>query len=123
MKRILATLLFLLLLATEPARAEADLVAMIYEKSGIQGGLVVELGIVDAGFTAKLGAPDAVTLQTLDTDLQRVASARKRLEAGGLYGKITVDVFDGKTLPYADNLVNLVVLHETDADLDGIGVS
>ncbi|HUT95082.1 MAG TPA: PQQ-binding-like beta-propeller repeat protein [Thermoguttaceae bacterium] len=123
MRRMLATLLFVLLPATEPARAEADPVAVIYEKSGVQGGLVVELGILDAEFTAKLGAPDAVTLETLDTDPQRVAGARKRLEAGGLYGKITVDRFDGKTLPYADNLVNLIVSHDANGDRDGVDVS
>ena len=123
MRRNLATLLLLLLFATERARAEADPVAAIYEKSGIRGGLVVELGIVDAEFTARLGAPEAVTLQTLDTDPQRVASTRKRLEAGGLYGKVTVDEFDGKRLPYADNLVNLIVLHKTGPDGDGVGVS
>ena len=122
MKRTLTTLLFLLLLATEQARAETDLVDLIYEKSGIQGGLVVELGVADAKFTAKLGTPDAVTLQTLDTDPRQVAGARRQLEAGGLYGKITVEVFDGKTLPYADNLVNLIVLHDSE-DRDGVAVS
>jgi len=64
MRRILTTLLFLLLLATEQARAEADPVAAIYEKSGVQGGLVVELGLVDAEFTARLGAPDSVQAST-----------------------------------------------------------
>jgi len=109
---MLVVLLSLLPFITEPTRAEADPVATIYEKSGIQGGLVVQLGLVDAEFTAKLGVPDAVTVQTLDTDSQKVANARQHLEAKGLYGKITVEVFDGKTLPYADNLVNLVVIQD-----------
>ena len=123
MRRMLTLLLFVLPPATDQAFAEADPVAMIYEKSGIQGGLVVELGVVDSEFTAKLGAPDAVTVQALDTDPQRVAGARKRLEAAGLYGKITVGRFDGKTLPYADNLVNLIVLHDTEENRHGVEVS
>jgi outer membrane protein assembly factor BamB len=123
MKRLFTILLPLLALATEQALAEPDPVDVIYEKSGIQGGLVVELGFVDAEFTARLGAPDTVTLQTLDTEPQRVARARKQLEAKGLYGRITVDGFDGKTLPYADNLVNLIVLHDTSADREGVDVS
>ena len=41
MKTSPAVLLSLLLLTVQPARAKADSVATIYEKSGIQGGLVV----------------------------------------------------------------------------------
>ena len=123
MKRLLAILLPLLLLVTEPALAEPDPVGVIYEKSGIQGGVVVELGFVDVEFTAKLGGPETVTLQTLDTGPQRVALARKQLEARGLYGRISVDRFDGKRLPYADNLVNLIVLHDGNADGERVEVS
>jgi outer membrane protein assembly factor BamB len=61
-------------------------------------------------------------VQTLDTDPQRVASARRQLEAAGVYGKVTVERFDGKRLPYADNLVNLIVLHDGDADRAGVEV-
>ena len=107
----------------QPARAGDDPVAAIYERSGVQGGLVVELGLVDADLTAKLGKPDAVTLQTLDTDPERVARARRELEARGLYGKITVDRLDGPALPYADNLVNLIVLHDASGDRGRIDVS
>ena len=123
MKRLLAILLFLLALVTEQAAAETDPVKVIYEMSTVQGGLVVELGFVDAQFTAKLGAPETVTLQTLDTDPRAVALARKQLEAKGVYGRITVDRFDGTKLPYADNLVNLIVLHDTKADRERIDVS
>ena len=123
MQRMLTIALLLLSPAAEPACAEPDAVAMIYDKTGVRGGLVVELGIADAAFTAELGRPDRITLQALDTDPQRVAGARQRLETAGLYGKITVDEFDGKTLPYADNLVNLIVVHATSADREGVGVS
>ena len=85
--------------------------AAIYEQSGVQGGLIVELGFVDAQFTAKLGDRNAVALQTLDTDPQRVAEARKELALHGQYGRITVAHWEGKRLPYADNLVNLIVCH------------
>ena len=102
-------LLSVLLLLTAGAQAGDDPVAMIYEETGVQGGLVVALSLADAEFTASLGAPEAITLEALDTDPQQVTRARKHLEAKGLYGKITVEQFDDKTLPYADNLVNLVV--------------
>ncbi len=105
----LTALLSVLLLATAAARAGDDPAAAIFEETGVQGGLVVVLSPVDAEFTAELGVPEAITLQALDTDPQRVSDARKHLEAKGLYGKITVEQFDSKNLPYADNLVNLVV--------------
>ena len=123
MKMFFAILVPLLPLVTHEVLAEPDPVEVIYEKSGIEGGLVVELGFVDVEFTAKLGAVETVTLQTLDSDPQRVAGARKELEAKGLHGRITVDRFNGKTLPYADNLVNLIVLHDTSADGDRVDVS
>jgi len=109
MTKKLTTLLSVLLLVTKAAQAGDDPVAMIYEEAGVQGGLVVGLSLADAEFTASLGAPEAITLEALDTDPQQVSKARNHLEAKGLYGKITVEQFDGRSLPYADNLVNLVV--------------
>ena len=98
--------------APESAKACAE---SIYRESGIHGGLVVELGMADVEFTAQLGAPAAVTLQVLTTDPQQVAAGRHQLEQKGLSGKLTVEPFEGTALPYADNLVNLIVLHPAPA--------
>ncbi|MFW6171030.1 MAG: class I SAM-dependent methyltransferase, partial [Planctomycetota bacterium] len=101
-----------LLLLAETACGGDRLAATVYEQAGLDGGLVVELGVKDVDFTAALGRPEAVTLQALDTDPRRVAEARQQLEAKGLYGPISVARFDGKNMPYADNLVNMVVTHD-----------
>ena len=77
MKTPIAILVSLLSLTAQAAQSDADLVHTIYEQSSFQGGLVVELGFVNAQFTASLGGRDAVTLHTLDTDPQRVAGGRK----------------------------------------------
>ncbi len=45
----------------------------------------------------------------MDTDAKNVAAARSRLSSLGLYGQVSVAEFDGKNLPYADDLVNLIV--------------
>ncbi len=111
MKPLRTTLFSLFLLSTTLARAETDPVARIYEQSGILGGLVVEMGLVDAEFTARLGNPQSVSVQALARNPQQVVRARAALEQKGVYGKISVEQIDGKTLPYADNLVNLFVLH------------
>jgi len=45
----------------------------------------------------------------LDTEAKNVAKAREHIRSLDLYGPVSVDRFDGRRLPYIDNLVNLVV--------------
>ena len=76
---------------------------------GIKGGLIVHVGCGDGKLTAALHANDSFLVQGLDTDMKNVAAARQYVQSLGLYGKVSVEQFDGKRLPYADNLVNLIV--------------
>ncbi|NQT40188.1 MAG: PQQ-binding-like beta-propeller repeat protein [Planctomycetes bacterium] len=87
------------------------------------GGLIVHLGCGDGRLTAALYAGNGSVVHGLDSDPAQVAGAREHIHGLGLCGKVSVDRFDGKTLPYADHLVNLIVLHEAGADRDGAGVS
>ncbi len=95
--------------------------AALLKQSGVKGGLVVHLGCGDGTLTAQLRAGPQFVVQGLDTDPARVAQARQRLLAKGQYGEVCVDRWDGKRLPYADNLVNLIVAQDpaqvTDAEL------
>jgi outer membrane protein assembly factor BamB len=45
----------------------------------------------------------------LDTDTDNVAKARAYILSKNLYGRVSVAKYDGKTLPYSDNIVNLIV--------------
>jgi len=54
-------------------------------------------------------ANDRYIVQGLDTDAGKVEKARETIVSEGLYGEVTVREFDGRNLPYIDNLVNLVV--------------
>ncbi len=114
MKQLFWTLFFLVAVTTERACAGADAEA-VYDKSGVAGGLVVELGMDDAEFTARLAKPEGVTVQTLVGSAERAGRVRERLANRSLYGKVTVEHFEGRTLPYADHLVNLIVLHPSAA--------
>ncbi len=114
--------LFVVALVPATVHGENDLARRVYEQTGVQGGLVIELGMIDVDFTAALGARNGITIETLETNLQRIAQARDSLEAKGLYGPITITPFDGKSLPYADNMVSLAVMHETGAARDDIHV-
>jgi len=79
------------------------------KQSGIRGGIVVHLGCGDGKGTAKMLLSDSFTVHGLDTDGGNVAKARAHLRDKGLYGAVSVARFDGRTLPYGDNIVNLIV--------------
>jgi len=90
----------------------------ILQATGVQGGLVVHLGCGDGTLTAALRASEAYLVHGLARDPAQVEKARETVAAKGLYGSVSVDRFDGKRLPYIDNLVNLLVAE----DLGGAGM-
>ncbi|MDP6353979.1 MAG: PQQ-binding-like beta-propeller repeat protein [Planctomycetota bacterium] len=55
-------------------------------------------------------ADTGCTVRGLETDLSAVEASRKRFMARGIYGRLSVAGFNGKTLPCIDNLVNIVVV-------------
>ena len=96
--------------AAEPSRT-AD-AGEILQASGVKGGLVVHVGCRDGGLTAALRPSDRHLVQGLDVDEGNVAKARAYLLSKGCYGDVSVRRFDGRRLPYADNLVNLLVAED-----------
>ena len=93
----------------------------IIEASGFQGGLVVHLGCGDGALTAALAEATGPSqgegasrvgcvIQGLDRD--RAALARRALATSGRYGSVTAEEFAGTRLPYADNLVSLLVVDD-----------
>lgn len=84
--------------------------------SGIHGGLVVHVGCGDGRLTAALGGPGFL-VHGLARSQTVVDHARTHVKGLGLYGPVSIDCWDGKHLPYADNLVNLLVSAEA-GDLD-----
>ena len=88
---------------------EAAAPKRLVEASGIQGGLVVHVGGGDAERTAALRVNDRYLVQGLERDTAQVAKARSALRGLGVLGPVTTIAWDGKRLPYADGVVNLVV--------------
>jgi len=80
---------------------------------GVCGGLVVQLGCGDVTDMLALSIHEAYLVQGLDTDPAQVAAARQKIREAGTYGRVTASVFDGKSLPYLDNTVYLLI---ADAD-------
>ena len=81
----------------------------ILQETGVKGGVIVHVGCGDGALTAALRTGDSFLVHGLDTSATNVAAARAHIQKSGLYGRVSVDTFDGRALPYVDNSVNLVV--------------
>jgi len=84
----------------------------ILDAANVKGGLIVHVGCGDGRLTAALRGGDSCLVQGLDADADTVRGAREYIGKLGIYGPVSVEQFDGKRLPYADNLVNLVVAED-----------
>ena len=119
MIRKLLPVISLLLLPLSTA-AVADSPSSVLQQSGVQGGLIVHVGCGRENpgrLLADYSTNDDCLVHGLSTDPAQVAAAREYLLDQGLYGKISVALFDGKTLPYAENLVNLLVVDDPDVEI------
>ncbi len=95
---------------TRPTWASAEQQArQILDAVDVRGGLIVHLHCGPGELTAALRANGRYLVQGLDVEPAGVTEARELIRSKGLYGPVSVQRFDGRNLPYADNLVNLVV--------------
>jgi len=92
--------------------ASDDLAGALLDATGTRGGLVAHVGCGEGGLTVKLHATSALVVHGLDVDAANVAAARRRIQAADLLGTVSADAWDGKNLPYVDNLVNLLVVEK-----------
>ena len=91
----------------EGATPTAD---QIIEATGIQGGLVVHLGCRGGELAEQFGRCDGFLVCGLDRSAEQVAAARAKIQSEDLYGKVSINRWEGTTLPLIDNLVNLLVI-------------
>ncbi len=103
------------LLVVGMGAAQAITAQALYEAADIHGGLVVHVGCGRGTLTAELMTSDRFLVHGLDRDTANVAKTRALLTAKRIHGRASADVFDGMQLPYARNLVNLVLV---DCDLE-----
>ncbi len=112
--RLLAIPLFIATLFLTPSTSHAqqtstELSKRFLDDLGIRGGLIVYIGCGDYLPAATLPPGDNYVVHGLDKDPRAVDRARKNVRKLGLYGSVSIGQFDGKRLPYADNMVNLIV--------------
>jgi len=84
----------------------------ILDTTGVKGGIVVHLGCGDGTLTAALRANARYTVHGLEANPAKVAGARSYIREQGVYGPVSVERYSGSSLPYSDNLVNLVVVQD-----------
>ena len=91
--------------------------AGVVEDSGISGGIVVQVGCEDGKRLASLLVNEKFLVHGLDVDAKRIAKVRDSLRSNCLYGKVSAAVYDGRKLPYTDNLVNLLVIEDSQCEI------
>ena len=90
--------------------AVAELAADAVRQSGVKGGLIVHVGSSSPEGIAAMRLNERYMVHGLNIDAQAVQKAREVLHGRGLYGPVSVEHFDGKSLPYIENFVNLIVV-------------
>ena len=96
--------------ALGPSLLSAGEIADVIDQARITGGIVVVIGGSDRSYDDAAGS--RCTVQGLERNVDRVRALRTRLQADGRYGRVSVSPLDGETLPYIDNLVNLVTIED-----------
>ena len=89
--------------------AEQSLSNAFLKASGLKAGLCVHLGCGDGRLTAALARGKNFLVHGLTSDQASAEKARRYLQSQNLCGQVSVETADFSSLPYADNLVNLIV--------------
>jgi hypothetical protein len=84
----------------------------IISKTGVRGGLAVQVGCRDGSLAAALHDSGEFLVQVLDRNTADVQEARQQLTSSGAYGPVSVVHWRGDRLPYAKNLVRLLVVRQ-----------
>ncbi len=99
----------LLLAAALPDSLRAAEIEALLKRADVNGGLVVHLG-------CQRGRPISLSpsflFHGLNTDARQVDALRKEIKSTKQYGRISAAVYNGKQLPYADNMVNLLIAED-----------
>ncbi len=103
---VLSVVAFLLCCVPAPA---ADGALEVAQRAGFHGGLAVQIGCGRLDGLYELAKHERFLVQVLDSDAARVTAARGTIESQGLSDRIWVSTFDGRRLPFADNVVNLIL--------------
>nr|MCU0980024.1 PQQ-binding-like beta-propeller repeat protein [Pirellulaceae bacterium] len=84
--------------------------AAIVRASGAAGGIIAIIEPTEADLAVALAKSGNFVVHCLTADEKRGDTLRQAIRAEGLYGTVSVSRWDETRLPYAGNLVNVVVI-------------
>lgn len=100
------------LIAALSLTASADMASDILAETDAPGGVMALIGAGDSALpttlAAEIAAEGRFIVDALDTDYSKVLDTRRRIAAQGLQSRATATLYEGTTLPYPDNLLNVV---------------
>lgn len=88
------------------AAGTADVVLRL---SDLPGGVCVILGDRDGELALSISRHNRFTVHSLYNDRASLDKARERIDRHGVYGRASADLAQYSPLPYAENLVNVIV--------------
>ena len=81
--------------------------------AGLHGGLIVQLGASQTQAAAELSLTGRYLIHVLEPDAQAVEAAQANIRKNGRYGLAWAEQpVNRDRLPYAENLVNLIVIRD-----------
>lgn len=89
--------------------AESDRAKQILNATRTEGGFVVHLGVGDGKLTSALRVSDRYQVHGLAVRDENVDAARRHAKELGVYGDVAIDRLRSSSLPYVDDMVNLLV--------------
>lgn len=100
-------------LPTEKLTAE-----QLLAKSEFHGGLIVHVGGRDPSLALSMASSENVLVHDLIRDAKTVAETRQQIQDAGLYGQVSAMAWAGPFLPYADGMVNLLLVLDEEVPLE-----
>ncbi|MCK5849637.1 MAG: PQQ-binding-like beta-propeller repeat protein [Kiritimatiellae bacterium] len=94
------------------AFADTPIAQDILGKTKFKGGLAVFIGFKDYSGMQEVAVNGGFLVHGLHRDEGAVSRARKALSKKGVYGLVSVAHHSLRSLPYADNLVNVLVVED-----------
>ena len=102
---------------SETAGADVNVEPLLAE-SGFHGGLIVHVGCRDAELIISAAQAPSVLAQGLVVDSERLVEMRGQIRNASLYGRVSVMSWKGPHLPYADGMVNLLLVTDDRVELN-----
>ncbi|MFT5124143.1 MAG: outer membrane protein assembly factor BamB [Verrucomicrobiales bacterium] len=117
MRTILFSIFFVFSVSASAQTSKA--LRALIDEQGVSGGLLAHAACGDGMLMQELAkAYPAFIVHGLERDLKVVMQARERFRTLATAERLSVEHWQDQALPYADNLVNVLIAPSTDLDVD-----